>query len=114
MFEEPEHYHEDSMCIFSTRSILDYVPTANIQRGAGNGEFSWGKVYFSERLPQSPNDTSFAIKIYWIFIFIKSLNMFNQICGLFRGWFKAFVTDTGLVVCIESLHRSAVCRIFCI
>ena len=76
------------------------------------GSLVGGKVYFSERLPQSPYDTSFAIKIYWIFLFIKSLNMFNQICGLFRGWFKAFVTDTGLVVCLESLHRPELAAFF--
>ena len=32
--------------------------------------------------------------------------MLNQICGRFLGWLKAFVTDTGIVGCIESLHRS--------
>jgi hypothetical protein len=35
-------------------SDLDYVPTANLRRGAGNEEFIWGKVYFSEWLSQSP------------------------------------------------------------
>jgi hypothetical protein len=38
--------------------------------------------------------------------------MFNQICGSFRGWLKAFITDTGLVVCIESLHRSELAAFF--
>jgi hypothetical protein len=38
--------------------------------------------------------------------------MFNQIYGRFRRWLKAFVTDTGLVVCLESLHRSELATFF--
>jgi hypothetical protein len=38
--------------------------------------------------------------------------MFNQICGRFRGWLNAFITDTGLVVYIESPHRSEFAAFF--
>ena len=38
--------------------------------------------------------------------------MFNQIYGRFRGWLKAFVTDTGLVVCLESLLRHELAAFF--
>jgi hypothetical protein len=31
--------------------------------------------------------------------------MFNQIYGRFRGGLKAFITNTGLVVCRKSLHK---------
>jgi hypothetical protein len=39
-------------------------------------------------------------------------DQFNQICGGFRGWLNAFVTDTSLEVCLESLHRSELAAFF--
>jgi hypothetical protein len=46
------------------------------------------------------------------FLFIKFLNMFNQIYGSFREGLKAFVTDTALVVCLESLLRPELAAFF--
>lgn len=38
--------------------------------------------------------------------------MFNQICGRLRGRLKTFITDTAVVVCIESLRRPELATFF--
>ena len=52
------------------------------------------------------NVSLMSIERFFLFI------LFNQICGRLRGRLKAFVTDTAVVVCIESLHRSEFAAFF--